>query len=31
MPLNVIYPGLIGFCALFYVAGPRNFRRPVLV
>ncbi len=31
MPLYVIYPVLIGFCAIFLTAGLRNFRRRVLV
>jgi ABC-2 type transport system permease protein len=31
MPLYVIYPVLIGFCALFLGLGLRNFRRRVLV
>ncbi len=31
MPLYVIYPVLVGFCAAFLAAGLRNFRRRVLV
>ncbi len=31
MPLYVIYPVLIAFCALFWTLGLRNFRRRVLV
>jgi ABC-2 type transport system permease protein len=31
MPLYVIYPVLIGFCAFFLALGLRNFRRRVLV
>ncbi len=31
MPLYVVYPVLIGFCALFLALGLRNFRRRVLV
>jgi ABC-2 type transport system permease protein len=31
MPLYVVYPVLIGFCAVFLAAGLRNFRRRVLV
>ena len=31
MPLYVVYPVLIGFCAFFLALGLRNFRRRVLV
>ena len=31
MPLYVVYPVLMGFCALFLAFGLRNFRRRVLV
>ncbi len=31
MPLYVVYPVLLGFCALFLALGLRNFRRRVLV
>jgi ABC-2 type transport system permease protein len=31
MPLYVIYPVLVGFCAAFLAAGLRNFRRRVLI
>lgn len=31
MPLYVIYPVLLGFCAVFLTLGLRNFRRRVLV
>jgi ABC-2 type transport system permease protein len=31
MPMYLIYPVLIGFCALFQGLGLRNFRRRVLV
>ena len=31
MPLYVIYPVLIGFCAFFLALGLRNFRRRVLI
>ena len=31
LPLYVVYPVLIGFCALFLALGLRNFRRRVLV
>ena len=31
MPLYVVYPALIGFCAVFLALGLRNFRRRVLV
>lgn len=31
MPLYVVYPVLVGFCALFLGLGLRNFRRRVLV
>jgi ABC-2 type transport system permease protein len=30
MHLYVIYPALLGFCALFLAIGLRNFRRRVL-
>jgi ABC-2 type transport system permease protein len=31
MPLYVVYPVLIGFCALFWSVGLRNFKRRVLL
>jgi ABC-2 type transport system permease protein len=31
MPLYVVYPVLIGFCASFLALGLRNFKRRVLV
>jgi ABC-2 type transport system permease protein len=31
MPLYVVYPALVGFCALFLALGLHNFRRRVLV
>jgi ABC-2 type transport system permease protein len=30
MHLYVVYPALIGFCALFLALGLRNFRKRVL-